>query len=134
MTKRKKDKNKTEAGLSSATGSQMEHMIAVDRGYESGEAASHSRDSSVAGGKSVSGPEQVAEEEMDELPGRLQNRLHWESASPYSDVLWLTEMLQHTSFQLTHRYNLVEMPGCAAPQVMAALFVAQAWPELVSGG
>jgi len=72
-------------------------------------------------------------DEMEELPGRLQNRIQWESVSPYSDVLWLTEMLQHTSVQLTHRYNLVEMPGCSTPQVMAALFVVQAWLELVSG-
>jgi hypothetical protein len=73
-------------------------------------------------------------DDMDALPGRRQNRLTWESASPYSDILWLTEMLQETSLRLTHRYNFADTPGCDAPQVMAALFVVQAWLELVPGG
>ena len=73
-------------------------------------------------------------DDMDALPGRLQNRLTWESASPFSDNLWLAEMLQQTRLQLTHRYNIPATPGCDAAQVMAALFVAQEWLQLVPGG
>ena len=72
-------------------------------------------------------------DDMEALPGRWQNRLQWESASPYSDILWLTEMLQETSLRLTQRYNFADTPGCDAGQVMAALFVVQAWLELISG-
>jgi hypothetical protein len=73
-------------------------------------------------------------DEMEQLPGRRQNRIQWESASSYSDILWLTEMLQQTNLQLTHRYNLAETPGCDTAQVMAALLVVGAWLQLVPGG
>ena len=70
---------------------------------------------------------------MEQLPGRRQNRIQWESASPYSDVLWLTELLQQTGLRLTHRYNFAGTPGCDTLQVMAALFVVQAWLQLAVG-
>jgi hypothetical protein len=73
-------------------------------------------------------------DDMEALPGRMQNRLTWESVSPFSDNLWLAEMLQRTSLRLTHRYNLAETPSCDTPQVMAALFVVEAWLQLVPGG
>jgi len=73
-------------------------------------------------------------DDMETLPGRLQNRIQWESASPFSDTLWLTEILQQTERRLTHRYNVAATPGCDTPQVMAALFVVQAWLPLVPGG
>ena len=63
-------------------------------------------------------------DDMETLPGRMQNRLTWESDSRFSDNLWLAEMLQRTSSLLIHRYNFAETPGCDTPQVMAALFVA----------
>jgi hypothetical protein len=72
-------------------------------------------------------------EDMESLPGRLQNRLTWESASPFSDNLCLAEMLQQTRLQLTHHYNIPATPGCDSAQVMAALFVAQEWLQLVPG-
>lgn len=72
-------------------------------------------------------------DDMETLPGRMQNRLTWESDSRFSDNLWLAEMLQRTSSLLIHRYNFAETPGCDTPQVMAALFVAQAWLPLVPG-
>jgi hypothetical protein len=64
-------------------------------------------------------------------PVRTQNRLQWESASAFSQNLWLADMLQQTTMQLTYRYNLPETPGCDAPQVMASLFVVEAWLQLV---
>ena len=73
-------------------------------------------------------------DDKETLPGRLQNRIQWESASPFSDTLWLTEILQQTELRLTHRYNVAAAPGCDTPQVMAALFVVQAWLPLVPGG
>lgn len=73
-------------------------------------------------------------DDMDALPGRMQNRLTWESASRFSDNLWLAEMLQRTGSRLIHRYNFAETPGCDTPQVMAALFVVEAWLQLVPEG
>jgi hypothetical protein len=67
-------------------------------------------------------------------PVRAQNRLQWESGSAFSHNLWLTDMLQQTTMQLTYGYNFAETPGCDTPQVMACLFVAQAWLQLVPGG
>ncbi len=72
-------------------------------------------------------------DDMEALPGRMQNRITWESASRFSDNLWLAEMLQRTGSQLTHRYNFAETPGCDTPQVMAALMVVEAWLQLVQG-
>lgn len=71
-------------------------------------------------------------DDMEALPGRMQNRITWVSDSRFSDNLWLAEMLQRTSLRLTHRYNFVDTPGCDTPQVMAALFVVEAWLQLVS--
>ncbi len=70
-------------------------------------------------------------DQMETLPGRMQNRLTWESASTFSDNLWLAEMLQRTGSRLIHRYNFAKTPGCDTPQVMAALFVVQKWLQLV---
>ena len=67
-------------------------------------------------------------------PVRVQNRLQWESGSAFSRNLWLTDMLQQTTMQLTYRYNFEDVAGCDAPQVMACLFVAEAWLQLVPGG
>jgi hypothetical protein len=64
-------------------------------------------------------------------PVRTQNRLQWESASAFSHNLWLADMLQQTTMQLSYRYNFTETPSCDAPQVMACLFVAEAWLQLV---
>jgi hypothetical protein len=73
-------------------------------------------------------------DDMEALPGRMQNRLTWESDSRFSDNLWLAEMIQRTSSLLTHRYNFAEAPGCDTPQLMAALFVVEAWLPLVPEG
>jgi hypothetical protein len=43
-------------------------------------------------------------------------------------------MLQQTTMQLTHRDNVADVPGCDTPQVMACLFVGEAWLQLVPGG
>jgi hypothetical protein len=64
-------------------------------------------------------------------PMRTQNRLQWESASAFSHNLWLADMLQQTTMQLTYRYNFTETPGCEAAQVMASLFGVDAWLELL---
>ncbi len=66
-------------------------------------------------------------------PVRTQNRLQWQTGCPFSDNLWLADMLQQTTMQLTYRYNFAETPGCDTPQVMAALFVAEEWLQLVRG-
>jgi hypothetical protein len=71
---------------------------------------------------------------MDTLPGRLQNSIPWESASSFSDNLWLAEMLQQTDLRLTQRYNFPDIPACDTPQVMAALLVVEAWLQLVPRG
>jgi hypothetical protein len=65
------------------------------------------------------------------LPVRTQNRLQWQTGTFFSDNLWLTDMLQQTRMQLTYRYNFAKTPGCDTAQVMAALFVVQAWLQLV---
>jgi hypothetical protein len=66
-------------------------------------------------------------------PVQAQNRLQWESDGAFSRNLWLADMLQQTTMQLSYRYDFAETPGCDAPQVMSCLFVVEAWLQLVAG-
>jgi hypothetical protein len=62
---------------------------------------------------------------MEPLRGR-QNYIQWDSAAPFSDILWLADVLQQTALQLTCRYNVAKVASFDTPGVMAALFVVQA--------
>jgi hypothetical protein len=61
---------------------------------------------------------------------RLQHSQPWETYSPHSDVIWLSEMLQQTHNRLIHGINFLGKPGCDSTQVMAALFIVEAWAHI----
>jgi hypothetical protein len=72
------------------------------------------------------------EENMDLRRKRLQDCALWEDFNPNNDIVWISELLQHTRNKLIHGINLPGLPGCDFDQVLAALFVVEAWSHVDS--
>ncbi len=61
---------------------------------------------------------------------RLEEARPWESGSPFSDILWISELLQRTRNKLTYDLNLPGAPACDTAQVMASLMIVEEWGKL----
>jgi hypothetical protein len=58
---------------------------------------------------------------------RLDDAFPWDVSSPHSDIVWISVLIQQTWNQLTHWINFMGTPDSDISQVMAAMFVLEAW-------
>jgi hypothetical protein len=61
---------------------------------------------------------------------RLADSILGEPSKPHSDIVWLAELVQEIRNRLLGWINFRREPGCEDADVMAALFVVQAWSHL----
>ena len=58
---------------------------------------------------------------------RLEYSFPWETASPRSDMIWLSELVQQVRNKLVLGINFPQSSGCDTATTMAALLVMEAW-------
>lgn len=71
-----------------------------------------------------------AEENLEMRNGRLERTDPWENASPHNDIVWLSELIQHTKNRVTHDLMFPGRTGCDYNNVTAAMFVLEAWKQI----
>lgn len=60
----------------------------------------------------------------------LEDTFPWETASPHSDVVWLTELVQQARNRLAHGLNTPDRMDYNSTYVTAALYVVEAWAHI----